>query len=225
MARMRIARSKLYRKRRRMGVPYGRRAPLRGMRGLFSPLRGAVRGLYTYKQVTLNNPSFGPIAVLAGAGDYLAAYNFQLSQVGGNLGAFTSLYDQYKIRKVVWTLYPKFNSSDIQFSGSNGGELPMVTTCIDYDDSNPPPGIAEIVQRQNAKIHRAGRPITRVLKPCANFVVDASTGALSNKQSPWLDLTNNTVPHYGIKLGIQASPVNQNYDVVVKYYLAFRQVR
>lgn len=203
MARVRIARSKLYRKRKRMGLPYGRRAPLRGMRGLFAPMRGAMARVYNYKQVTLNNSSFGPIGIPAGSGDYLKGYNFQLSQVGGNLAPFTSLYDQYKIRKVVWTLYPKFNSLELQVpGGSSGGELPMVTTCLDFDDGNAPGSIAEIVQRQNAKIHSARKPITRVLRPCANFVVDATTAALANKVSPWLDVTNNTVPHFGIKLGI-----------------------
>lgn len=220
MARVPIARSKRYRRR---GMPSGRRAPR--PRGMYvRTIRGAMKSIYSYKQIVLNPTSIGPVNVAAAGGTYLAAYNFQLSQVGGNLGPFTALYDQYRISKIVYQLVPKWNSSDLDTT-HQGGNLPMIATCIDYDDGNAPANFGDIIQRQNAKLHRGSKIITRTFKPCANFVVDASTGALSSKQSPWLDATNTSVPHYGLKLGITSVQAPQDYDVIVKYYLQFRQVR
>jgi len=220
MAKVRIARSKRYRK--RYGLRSGRRAPLSGMRSVFSPMRGAMRGLYGYKQIVLNPAAIGPVSVPAGGPNFLQGISFNLGQVGGNIGPFTALYDQYRISKVVYQLIPKFNVSDANLGP--GGILPMVATCIDYNDANTPANIGDIIQRQNAKLHRS-KVITRVLKPCANFVVDAATGALASKQSPWLDITNITVPHFGIKLGITSTAQDMDFEVVVKYYLQFRQVR
>lgn len=220
MARVPLARSKRYRRR---GMPSGRRAPR--PRGMYvRTVRGAMKSIYSYKQIVLNPTGVGPVNVPGGGGTFLAGYNFQLGQVGGNLGPFTALYDQYRISKIVWQLIPKWNMSDID-SAATGGNLPMVATCIDYDDGNAPANLGDVIQRQNAKLHRAAKIITRTFKPCANFVVDASTGALSSKQSPWLDATNISVPHFGIKLAIESVAVPQDYDVVVKYYLQFRQVR
>lgn len=217
---------KYYRKRRygrKKRMPQGRRAPYGPMRSAFRGLRGATRGLYSYKQIILNPTAIGPVSVPAGGPTFLQAVNFQLGQVGGNLGPFTALYDQYRIAKVVYQLIPKFNMSDVNTT-VGGGNLPMIATCLDYDDSNTPANFGEIIQRQNAKLHRS-KIITRVLKPCANFVVDATTGALAVKQSPWLDITNISVPHYGVKLGITSTGVDMDFEVVVKYYLQFRQVR
>lgn len=216
-------RKRMYRRKR--ALPSGARpGALVPYRRPMAGLRMAARSLYSYKQIVLNPTSIGPVSVPAGGPTYLQAINFQLAQVGGNLGPFTALYDQYRIRKVVWQLIPKFNVSEVSTGATAGGNLPMIATCIDYDDSNTPAAFGDIIQRQNAKLHRS-KIISRVLKPCANFVVDATTGALAVKQSPWLDITNVSVPHYGIKLGITSTQVDMDFEVVVKYYLQFRQVR
>jgi len=152
---------------------------------------------------------------------------FTLAQVGGNVGPFTALYDQYKIKKVAYTLYPKYSSSDIAMAvgGTTGGDLPMIATALDYDDSNTPPNFGDVIQRQNAIMARGGKPITRVFRPSVNMVTDGTTAGLMTKTSPWLDVTNINIPHYGLKLAIQSSALDQFYEVVVKYYLAFKQVR
>lgn len=212
--------------RRRMRKPIFRRkkAPMYRRPGMRRNVGGTRAGLYSYKQIVLNPTLLGPVSVPAGGPDLLQGVSFNLGQVGGNIGAFTSLYDQYSIRKVVYQLIPKFNVSDPNTASAAGGNLPMIATCIDYDDGNTPANIGDIIQRQNAKLHRS-KIITRVVKPCANFVVDAASGALAVKQSPWLDITNINIPHFGIKLGITSTGVDMDFDVVCKYYLAFRQVR
>lgn len=222
MARVRIPRSKRY---RRKAMPSGRK-PYRssGMRGLLRPYRAAARPMYTYKQTVLNPTGIAGISVAPGA-TYLNSYQFSLSQVGGNIAAFSQLYDQYKINKVVITFVPKFNVSDIDAAGTTGGNLAMFASCIDYDDNSIPLSFGEVLERQNAKLHRT-KMVTRVLKPCVNFNVSTGlTAGVSTKQSPWLDIDSITVPHFGVKIGITGVPVTQNYDIIVKYYLAFRQVK
>lgn len=222
MARVPLPRSKRYRKRR---TPQGRK-PYRspGMLALQRPYRMATRPLYSYKQVVLNPSGIGGISVAAGS-TYLNSYQFSLNQVGPNISAFTQLYDQYKIRKVVMTFVPKFNSSDIDAAGTTGGNLSMFASCLDFDDNSIPLAFGDVLERQNAKLHRS-KIITRVLKPCVNFNVSTGlTAGVSTKQSPWLDTNAINVPHYGVKIGITGVPVQQDYDIIVKYYLAFRQVR
>lgn len=188
--------------------------------------RSALAKKYMYKQIVLNPTSLGPVTLIGGAGDLLAAHSFNLSQAGGNVGPFTSLYDQYCIKKIVWKLIPRFNMSEP--NTTTGGITPNIVTCLDFDDAIPPANYGDILQRQNAKIHRGNGVITRVFKPSANFVVDATTGALAPKMSPWLDVTNITVPHFGVKFAIQntcPTGLDLDYDVVCNYYLAFKQVR
>lgn len=218
--------AKYYRKRRfqKRRVPTGRK-PYRsyGMRGLMRPFRASARPLYSYKQTSLNPTGIGSINVPVGT-TFLNAYSFSLNQVGGNLGAFGNLYDQYKINKVVMQFVPKFTDSDIG-TAPTGGQLSMFASCIDYDDATIPLSIGDILERNNAKLHRT-RIVTRVLKPCVNFNVSTgATAGVSTKQSPWLDVTNTNVPHFGVKIGITGTAVIQSYDIIVKYYLSFRQVR
>jgi len=194
-----------------------------GMRSLMRPWRAAARPLYRYKQVVLNPIGIGNISVGAGA-TFLNAYSFSLNQVGGNLGAFGNLYDQYKIEKVSITFVPKYTDSDIG-TAPTGGQLPMIATCLDYDDATIPLTFGDILERQDAKLHR-GKMITRTLKPAVAFSVSTgATAGIALKQSPWLDVANTTVPHFGVKIGITGTSVVQAYDIICKYHLCFKQVR
>jgi len=223
MARAPIPRSRRYRK--RFGVKPYRRFGTKTGPGAYRAIRGTMRPMYNYKQIVLNPTGIGGISIAPGS-TFLNAYQFNLQQlVGGNLAAFVQLYDQYKIRKVVIQFVPKFNVSDIDAAGTTGGNLSMFASCIDYDDASVPLTFAEVLERQNAKLHRT-KMVTRTLRPCVNFNVSTGlTAGVSTKQSPWLDTNATTVPHFGVKIGITGVQVQQDYDVIVKYHLAFRQVR
>lgn len=216
------------RMRRRTYKPRARQSayivPRRALNPYARKVRSVMKKIYYYKQPILNPTLLGPQTLIGGAGDLLGGVTINLAQAGGNVGPFTSLYDQYSIRKVVWMLIPRFNMSET----TTGGQIPNVATCLDFDDGNAPANYGDVLQRQNAKIHRGNKIIKRVFKPSCNFVVDASTGALAPKMSPWLDVANITVPHFGLKFAIQntvPTGTDLDYDVVVKYYLAFKQVR
>lgn len=185
-----------------------------------------MKQIYHYKQTVLNPTGASGFLIAGGGGGALGAYAFNLGQVGGNLGPFTSLYDQYCIKKIVFKLVPKFTDQSMG-QASSGGGVPLIATCLDYDDNNPPASLGDIMQRQNAKLHMSNKIITRVWRPSVNFVIDAAVGGLSQKISPWLDVTNVSVPHYGLKFATQSLPTGTDaeYDTIVTYYLAFKQVR
>lgn len=158
------------------------------------------------------------------AGQFLAAFQFNIAGIGGNLSAFQQLYDQYSIRKIVYKIIPKFTTAT-----TSQNNIVNLTTCLDYDDSVVPPDVTNVYQYQNCKMTRGNRIHTRVLYPCVNFIVDGGAVAGNSiKRSPWIDMTNSLVPHRGIKLGIDALPLGSDvldYDIEVIYSLAFKNIR
>lgn len=160
-------------------------------------------------------------ALLAGGPAVGAGLNFRLSQVP-NSSEFTTLYDQYKIKAVKCTLIPRFTEVPI---GSTQGNMWSV---LDYDDSSPPGNLDELLQRQNLKRTRMHQIHSRYLRPMVTQEVYATgvATAYAPKRNVWLDCTNSDVEHYAVKFWFDArgtAPVT--YDLQLKYYLAFKNVR
>jgi len=202
-----------------------RKAPLRRYKKRGGGYRGARRlarinrpKIYYYKQTYYKTSAFQ----LTDTAPTLSTFSFT-AQTLGNMPAFQTIYDQYSIRKIVIKFIPKFNlmasttSSSVQF-----------TSVLDYDDNNPLPNPGAAWQYQSCKMTRGTQIHTRILKPCANAVFDAVGGGLAPKKSPWLDLSNLNVPHYGVKLACEQLPSGAtplDYDLQVVFYMAFKNVR
>lgn len=157
----------------------------------------------------------------AGAGS-----QFRLSDLP-SITEFTTLYDQYQIKGIKYTLIPKFSQADLQISsGSASAILGNVWSVIDYDDVNTPVALTELLQYQNLKRTRMDGVHSRYLVPKVNITMGANT---QPKARQWLDVAVTTTPHYGIKLWFDALSGVTNteikYDLMVKYYLAFKNVR
>lgn len=164
------------------------------------------------------------ITVTAGT-DYFGASSFSLINLPDQTD-FTSLYDQYKILKVKWTLLPKGNSMDIG-NGVTVGQMGRVFTVLDYDDSSAPSSFNQMCQYQNMRKTSTAASHTRTIVP--KYLREVSTGLGTTANEPatgWIDCTNNSVLHRGIKIGIQAPPNGSNvYDLLLTYTLAFKNVR
>lgn len=211
----RISRKRLN-KAGRIMVKAARARRMRLGRSLMGPKQ---KSIYYYKQAVLNAPGIGSIVIPGGATTFLAGYSFNLGQLAaGNLAAFQALYDQFKITKVVLRLIPKGNLGP---AGVN--PLGNVASCIDYDDANPPATFDDVLERQNFKLTRYGQIHTRVLKPCVNY--QTQLAGVSTKQSPWLDINSFTQPHFGLKYAITSTAQQQEFDTLLTFYLAFKQVR
>lgn len=151
---------------------------------------------------------------------------FRLSDVP-NPTDFTTLYDQYQIKAIKYTIIPKFTNSTLQVgSGAAATLLGNVWSVIDYDDAATPAALTDLLQYQNLKRTRMDRTHSRYLVPKVNTTVGAN---IQPKAKVWLDVGTTNTPHHGIKLWFDSivgiSNTEIKYDLMVKYYLAFKNVR
>jgi len=206
----------LMRYKKKSSAPFRRRGRYAGVRRRARISRQPK--IYTYKQIYYKSSAFQ----MTSGSPLLSTFQFTLNGAGGNVPAFTQIYDQYKISKVVIKFIPKFN-----MMASDVGSSVNFVSVIDYDDSNPLPNTGAAWQYQSCKMTRGTAIHTRILKPSANALFDASSGALAPRKSPWLDCNNTSVPHYGIKLACNDLPAGANaldFDLQVIYYIAFKNV-
>lgn len=204
MARKPIARSKRY-----------RRKPMR-----YRKRTTTVSKVYNYVQKTYKTSAFQA----SNAGQFLAAFSFNLAGVGPNVQPFTALFDQYKIRKIIFKIIPKFSQAN-----TAQNNIVNLSTALDFDDSNSPGSTAAVYEYQTCKMTRGNKIHTRTFRPYVNAIMDGGTAAgNSPRMSPWLDCANTLVPHRGVKLAVEALPLASellDYDIETIMYLSFKNVR
>jgi len=142
---------------------------------------------------------------------------FTLSGVP-NSAAFATLFDQYRIVEIEVWLQP-------QSTPANAGSG-FLYSAVDYDNS-PTLTVAQISQYSNVLI----APIITVghyhrFKP---HVAQAAYGggvftSFANVVSPWLDVSSNTIAHYGLSVVSAITSSVNLIDVQVRYHLEFRNV-
>lgn len=224
------------------------RKPSRAIRRVPRPMGTLRSPVYRYKYTTLIKNYF---QLEMNGVDANFAIPFKLSDIPNYL-ELTALYDRYKISAVKVSIVPRQTQMIYQTAAgvNNGGTIqpntdfggthlfgtsnfghPEIVTVIDYDDDANPTGTNELLQYNSVRITRGNRNHHRYLKP--RFKVDVSnTGVLMRQQ--WIDC-DNIVKHYGLKgqftnvpnispYGTSDHPVI-NYDVILTYYVAFRDTR
>lgn len=157
------------------------------------------------------------------------AYSFNMVNIP-SVTDFTTLYDQYKIKGIKFTLIPKYNSVDIGPNPTSGNiiQQTQVATVLDYDDINNPGTLDVLLQYQSLKITRGGKTHSRYFKP--SQLTNVYRGALvpdghSVSKAKWNDMAYLDIVHYGVKWAIQENAsVPLNFDVKIDYYLAMKNV-
>lgn len=182
-------------------------------------MKSATKPNYMFKQKVF----YEDWLITAQTTDTYQGLVFSLGQIGGNLAPFQALYDQYKIGGVKIQLIPKSNSYD----GTTVGSLmPQVISCIDYDSIPPTDTLANVMQYQNVKMTSSNRTHSRYLKPRFVNLVDNTTTPGYQTNRGWIDCANATVDHNGVKIIVPKTPgQNLSYDLIVTYYLKFKNVR
>lgn len=161
-----------------------------------------------------------------------------------NYSEFTSLFDQYKILKVVFKIQMITNpdssnplnvaaASTTTYYNNPTNWFPKFWYIRDYD-SGSSETISSMKERQGAKyfIMRPNKEYSIALKPMVQvqtYKTSVSTGYAPKRL--WLDIADTTVPHYGLKtvidcLGLDPSdtyPFRFRWEC--KYYVAFKGVR
>jgi len=172
--------------------------------------------LHNFKRVEF---STGLVATTDATGFAGLSYEFSLDQITDYLN-IAQLFDSFKILKVICKLTPYRNSFDAP------NVMPQVVMGKDYDDSNAPTSAEKLLCRHGAFLSPFSKSQSISLRPKISGQVYSGGIASNYKQTKgWLDLpASASTPHYGVKCGFVASPLQQiNFHLSHTYYLAFKQ--
>lgn len=179
----------------------------------------------------LNGLLLGPTS--AASADLNGSLYFQLSDLPQS-ASFASLFDAYKISKVVVSFEPIQNmmgSASLSTPANNISE--PLTTVIDRDDNNLLTAMSQYEEYESYKRTPGYKKHVRTLVPAVAASVYKSTGttiAYQQKYKQWIDMADTNVPHYGIKflvptLSVAANNYRCGWFVRVKAYIGCKQVR
>jgi hypothetical protein len=143
-----------------------------------------------------------------------------------DIASFRTLFDKYKLLKVEIYFVPYLADMN---TTSVASTIPRLHTVVDQDDETAPASISELEQYSTYAMCRGTQPLYRTYKPRAIMAIYQSAIATSYAVAPdvWLDLANETIPHYGCKYAFAASSVANifGYTVEVVLTAAFSNVR
>lgn len=156
--------------------------------------------------------------------------NFCMSQAQ-NYTDFTALFDRYKITGAKVTFLYQISEA------TAGGQqvLPTINYAVDYDDNEPPKSLDIMKQKQNCRrrILTANRPYSIFVKPHhLNTVLDvgATTSSVLPSRAGWINCSNQSVPHAGLKFWLQdlysgataTTNVQAKLDISIQLYLKMK---
>lgn len=160
------------------------------------------------------------------------AFAFKLSDFP-NYTEFTGLYDQYRVVKVdVQFLALTIGITNTNSAGSIVITCPRFLTVLDYDDSTAPSAMDDLRQYNNCIAVNGSESFIRSFTP-ASLELGYISG-IANSYAPvykkWHDLSGSNIPHYGIKYGLDNTPIAGpnsafGYNVECTIHLEFRQSR
>jgi len=148
-----------------------------------------------------------------------SAASFQLTDIG-QYNSWTNIFDQYRIREIEVWLVPQQSETTANTS------MGLMTSVIDYDDATALTTIANALDFENALTTSGMAGHYRRFVP--HVAMAAYAGAFTsfaNVSSPWIDAASPTVPHYGLKTAWTPTTSAQNYSLIARYHLQFRNVR
>jgi len=161
------------------------------------------------------------------------AWQFALNQIP-QVVTFAALYDSYRINLIEFTIRPRAIRTQVM-SASEGlvsqQFVNNIIVAVDHDDANPPLTYNELREYGNAKEYSLtdGLPRKIIFKPAVAALLynNGITQGNTERFSPWIDVANTNIPHYGIKLVVPpTNTVNDfTFDVTVRMLIEFRQVR
>lgn len=148
-------------------------------------------------------------------------YSFSLADCQ-QYATFDALFDQYRLKKVVFKIVPLQNVVDALNVSTEG-----LASVIDYDGSGPTTYTAATTY-QTFKETQPMRRHTRVLYP--KMLRQVYQSALSTgyevTTGRFLDTLQPDIPHYGVTVIFPGgTSTNQKWKVICKYYLEFKNVR
>lgn len=169
--------------------------------------------------------------MIAGIGDVPYAMYFKLDDLP-NYTEFASLYDSYRIDKVVLHFVP--TSTVAEPEGTASSSTTSMVVYNDHDDAVNPSSQADAMERQGHRLINLTNSsrgfIKHTVRPRAAM---GSGNAIMTGKYQWFDCGVPTTPFYGVKLWIhQATNTNVTADcpaftmqIYATYYLSLKTYR
>lgn len=177
------------------------------MGGRKRTINKVARQIHRFKRTAYLGTATASISALGVPTPIQNAYTFSLNQLP-NASEFGVLFDQYKITGVKLTFTPALNDGIL--SPLNGTATALgysrVHSVIDYDDSTAPSSEDQMLEYGS---HKSTAPFvthSRYIKPKVLHEIYRSgvATAYAPRSGTYLDMVNNDVPHYGIKVWVSA---------------------
>ena len=169
------------------------------------------------------------ISQLVGVQDF--GVFFTLDQTP-NAAAFGTLFDQYRIRKVVLKFLPQtqfVSTPDTLAAPAASGALVYVT---DQDDATPLTSLNAYLEYDECMMHQSHdqRPIIKTIYPklAGSAYRGAFTGYTNLPNTTWLDMANRDIQYYGCKFRVEpraTSGCTQIWRVFADFYIEFKHFR
>lgn len=212
-------------KRKRTTVPTDAAASKRRSRTPM-PARVKTYSLQKSSNSFITNRTVLTDATLAStAGVTSVAYYWTLDQLPGYT-EYTSLFDQYRIKKVDVLIQTKNPIG----SGPFGYSPVRIMGTPDFDDSTPASTESDIQQYQNLQVWRPNTDKKFTIIPrIAKAAYSGAFTSYSNDPAGWLDVASPSVRHYGLKVLITADTGSGDdtcrFNVISRVYLEFKSQR
>lgn len=161
---------------------------------------------------------------------------FGLSDVP-NSSEFTSLYDQFKICKIVCEFFPKIKSVQAVSTATTATtiQVPKMSLVVDHDDASAPTAISDLLQYPKVRTIEMTKKFKQTLIPSIRMLADQNNGVNTTylpRYKPWIDMSFPATRHYGLKWACEAytasgTPVDGifGYEVYATYYIACKDPR
>lgn len=128
----------------------------------------------------------------AAAANTLGAYSFTFNQLP-NFAEFQSLYDCYRINKIVIKFVPNDNVSQV----GAAGYIANFNTVLDFNDATVPANLNQLLEYGNWRMTRGTKIHTRIFTPASLDTVSGTSTNPTYKQ--WLSTADAAIPHFGLK--------------------------
>lgn len=199
-----------------------RRVPRSFMRGTVHKFKQTITG----STMLFGNDTINQTA----AAQHLTTY-FSLS-MAGNSGAISSMFDRYRITKIVFKMLPQGQfvaTKDVAAAASNSG---AVAALVDTDDSTALTTFDQYLQYDTVKYQQTHcqRPVVLTFRPNTQTIVFDGASSIGSPVScwKWIDMANVTARYYGVKIYVDpyaSAGTAQFWRVFADIYIECKDLR
>lgn len=158
-----------------------------------------------------------------------AALAFNAADLAG-FSTLASLFDQYRLDKVLIRLKARSNAVAVQNIASPNASVPSCYIVRDLDDATALTTVSEYLEYDTCETFSGTEDVVCSLVPAITKAVWSGAFSGYTVEKPgWLDMANTSIPHYGIKFGGSGLTATTTsswvWDITAEYIVSFLNSR